>query len=54
MQLDADDCIQAMSEVRSSGQAVDITVRQSDIAEPVPIYIEAKIGDSPAKRRAAA
>ncbi len=48
------DGIQAMSEVRSGAQAVDITVRHSDTTDPVPIYIEAKIGASPAKRRAAA
>ncbi len=54
MLLDAYDGIQAMSEVRSGARAIDITVRHSDTADAVPIYIEAKIGASPAKRRAAA
>ena len=44
----------ALPEVRSSNEAIDITVRHQGVARPVPIRIEAKLGDSPAKRRDAA
>ncbi len=52
--LDARDGISAMPESRSSGAAIDLTVRHDGVAEPVPILIEAKFGDTPAKRREAA
>ena len=46
--------ITATAERRSSTEAVDITVVHENAAAPIPILIEAKIGDTPAKRRAAA
>ena len=45
--------ISAASEVRSGREAIDITVRHDGVAEPVPILVEAKLGTTKAKRRAA-
>ena len=52
--LDRYDGISATTEMRSSTSAIDITVTHSGVPAPVPILIEAKIGDSPANRRNAA
>ncbi len=52
--LDGQEGISAIAESRSSDEAIDITVRHDGVAEPVPILIEAKFGDTPAKRREAA
>ncbi len=49
--LDGQEGISATAESRSSDEAIDITVRHDGVAEPVPILIEAKFGDTPAKRR---
>ena len=46
--------ISAASEIRSGSEAIDITVRHDAVAEPVPILVEAKLGTTKAKRRAAA
>ena len=46
--------ITARPEVRSSHAAVDITVTHSRASTAIPILIEAKIGNTPAKRRQAA
>ena len=52
--LDGYKGITATAERRSSTEAVDITVVHGNAAAPIPILIEAKIGDTPAKRREAA
>jgi len=52
--LDSFDGISATTEMRSSRSAIDITVTHSGVPDPVPILVEAKIGDSPANRRKAA
>ena len=51
--LDRYDGIHAAPERRKALEAIDITVVHADMADPVPILIEAKIGDTPAKRREA-
>ena len=52
--LDRYEGISATAESRSSTGAIDITVVHGSALAPVPIFIEAKIGDTPAKRRQAA
>lgn len=52
--LDSFDGISATTEMRTSRSAIDITVTHSGVPDPVPILVEAKIGDSPANRRKAA
>ena len=52
--LDGYKGITATAERRSSTEAVDITVVHGNAAAPIPILIEAKTGDTPAKRREAA
>ena len=52
--LDGYKGITATAERRSSTEAVDITVVHGNAAASIPILIEAKIGDTPAKRREAA
>ena len=51
--LDSYDGITATAERRSSTEAIDITVVHGTTAAPIPILVEAKIGTTPAKRRAA-
>ena len=52
--LDSYEGISATAESRSSTGAIDITVVHGSALAPVPIFIEAKIGDTPARRRQAA
>ena len=52
--LDGYKGITATAERRSSTEAIDITVVHGNTAAPIPILIEAKTGDTPAKRREAA
>ena len=52
--LDGYQGITATAERRSSTEAIDITVVHGNAAAPISILIEAKIGDTPSKRRAAA
>ena len=52
--LDKIDGISATPEMRSSKEAVDITVEHDAVASPVPIFVEAKIGTTLMKRREAA
>ena len=52
--LDGYKGITATAERRSSTEAVDITVVHGSAAAPISILIEAKIGDTPSKRREAA
>ena len=52
--LDQYDGIHVAPERRDAAAAVDITVVHAAAADPVPILIEAKIGDTPSKRREAA
>ena len=52
--LDKIEGISATPEMRSSKAAVDITVEHDVVALPVPIFIEAKIGNTLMKRREAA
>ena len=52
--LDKNDGISATPKMRSSKEAVDITVKHDVVASPVPILIEAKIGKTLVKRREAA
>ena len=54
LRLDQYDGIHVAPERRDAGAAVDVTVVHAGAADPVPILIEAKIGDTPAKRREAA
>lgn len=54
LRLDQYDGIHVAPERRDAGAAVDITVVHAGAADPVPILIEAKIGDTPAKRLEAA
>ncbi len=51
--LDQYDGISATAERRSGQQAIDITVTHEHATAAIPIFIEAKVGDSPSKRRAA-
>ena len=51
--LDSYEGITATPEKRSSTEAIDITVVHGTTVEPIPILVEAKIGDTPSKRRAA-
>lgn len=51
--LDKYDGISATAERRSRQQAIDVTVTHEHAAAPISIYIEAKVGDSPSKRREA-
>ena len=48
------DRISSTAERRSASEAIDITVIHEEVPAPVPILVEAKIGKTPAKRRAAA
>lgn len=52
--LDSYEGITATAERRSSTEAIDVTVVHGSAAAPVPIFVEAKIGDTPSKRRSAA
>ena len=52
--LDRYDGITARPELRSREAAVDITVTHSSSSSSIPILVEAKIGNTPAKRRQAA
>ena len=52
--LDSHEGITATAERRVSAEAIDITVAHEASAAPVPILIEAKIGQTPAKQRGAA
>ena len=52
--LDSFEGISATAERRSTAEAIDITVVHGSASAPVPIFIEAKIGDTPSKRRKAA
>ena len=52
--LDRYDGISATTEIRTPSHAIDITVTHSSVPAPVPILIEAKIGDTPSRRRNAA
>ena len=52
--LDSYEGITATPERRSSTEAIDITVVHGTTVEPIPILVEAKIGDTPSKRRGAA
>lgn len=52
--LDSYEGISATAERRSTAEAIDITVVHGSASAPVPIFIEAKIGDTPSKRRNAA
>ena len=52
--LDRYDGISATAENRSGNQAIDITVTHESATAAIPIFIEAKIGDTPSNRRAAA
>ena len=52
--LDQSDGISATAENRSGNQAIDITVTHESATAAIPIFIEAKMGDSPSNRRAAA
>lgn len=52
--LDGYEGISATAESRSSAGAIDITVVHGSALAPVPIFIEAKIGDTPARRLQAA
>lgn len=54
LRLDQYDGIHVAPERRDAGAAVDITVVHAGAADPVPILIEAKIGDTPSKRLEAA
>ena len=51
--LDNYEGIEATAERRSSTEAIDITVVHGTAVAPIPILVEAKIGDTPAKRREA-
>ena len=51
--LDNYEGITATAERRSSTEAIDITVVHGTAVAPIPILVEAKIGETPAKRRAA-
>ena len=51
--LDSYEGITATAEKRSSTEAIDITVVHGAAVEPIPILVEAKIGDTPSKRREA-
>ena len=51
--LDEHEGIDVAAERRSPGEAIDITVMPVGTAAPLPILIEAKIGDTPTKRREA-
>ena len=51
--LDQHTGITAAAEIRSSTEAIDLTVTHDLVTRPIPILIEAKIGTTPAKRRAA-
>ena len=52
--LDGYEGITATAERRSSTEAIDITVVHGTTVEPIPILVEAKIGNTPSKRRVAA
>lgn len=52
--LDQYDGISAIAENRSGQQAIDITVTHESATDAIPIFMEAKIGDSPSHRRSAA
>ena len=52
--LDSQEGIAATAERRVSAEAIDITVAHEASAAPVPILIEAKIGQTPAKQKGAA
>lgn len=52
--LDSFEGISATAERRSTAEAIDITVVHGSASAPVPIFIEAKVGDTPSKRRNAA
>ena len=51
--LDSYEGITATPERRSSTEAIAITVVHGTAVEPIPILVEAKIGNTPAKRREA-
>ena len=51
--LDSYEGITATAERRSSTEAIDITVVHGTAVAPIPILVEAKIGDTPSKRREA-
>ena len=51
--LDSYEGITATAEKRSSIEAIDITVVHGTAVAPIPILVEAKIGDTPSKRREA-
>lgn len=46
--------LEAKPEARTGSSAIDISATVEGAAEPIPILMEAKIGDTPANRRAAA
>ena len=52
--LDQYDGISAIAENRSGQQAIDITVTHESATDAIPIFMEAKIGDSSSHRRSAA
>ena len=54
MLLESHDGIRAVPEVRSPAGAVDITVKHGAVADPVTSCVEAKFGDTPGQRAAAA
>ena len=45
--LDSYEGITAIPERRSSTEAIDITVVHGTAVEPIPIFVEAKIGKTP-------
>ena len=51
--LDNYEGITATAERRSSTEAIDITVVHGTAGAPIPILVEAKIGETPSKRREA-
>ena len=52
--LDSYEGITATAERRSSTEAIDITIVHGTAVAPIPILVEAKIGNTPSKRREAA